>query len=140
MKINKNKINISIFLVLFLVLNFNFVYLKLYKKEKLLSNQIKVIKKLENEKEEKLKNRYREDVVISMQKQFKDIATIKYIKTDLNSNNEIELEGEINGDRNLIYKSIESINKSKKKISVDSINITKMDENIIDCKFKVKVI
>ncbi len=140
MKINKNKITISIFLVLFLVLNFNFVYLKLYKKEKLLSNQIKVIKKLENEKEEKLKNRYREDVVISMQKQFKDIATIKYIKTDLNSNNEIELEGEINGDRNLIYKSIESINKSKKKISVDSINITKMDENIIDCKFKVKVI
>lgn len=139
MKINKNKINISIFLVLFLVLNFNFVYLKLDKKEKLLSNQIKVIKKLENEKEEKLKNRYREDVVISMQKQFKDIATIKYIKTDLNSNNEIELEGEINGDRNLIYKSIESINKSKKKISVDSINITKMDENIIDCKFKVKV-
>ncbi len=79
-------------------------------------------------------------MVISMQKQFKDIATIKYIKTDLNSNNEIELEGEINGDRNLIYKSIESINKSKKKISVDSINITKMDENIIDCKFKVKVI
>lgn len=140
MKINKNKINISIFLVLFLVLNFNFVYLKLDKKEKLLSNQIKVIKKLENEKEEKLKNRYREDVVISMQKQFKDIATIKYIKADLNSNNEIELEGEINGDRNLIYKSIESINKSKKKISVDSINITKMDENIIDCKFKVKVI
>ncbi|MDU3335737.1 hypothetical protein [Paraclostridium bifermentans] len=140
MKINKNKINISIFLVLFLVLNFNFVYLKLDKKEKLLSNQIKVIKKLENEKEEKLKNRYREDVVISMQKQFKDIATIKYIKTDLNSNNEIELEGEINGDRNLIYKSIESINKSKEKISVDSINITKMDENIIDCKFKVKVI
>lgn len=140
MKINKNKINISIFLVLFLALNFNFVYLKLDKKEKLLSNQIKVIKKLENEKEEKLKNRYREDVVISMQKQFKDIATIKYIKTDLNSNNEIELEGEINGDRNLIYKSIESINKSKKKISVDSINITKMDENIIDCKFKVKVI
>ncbi|GAA0102172.1 hypothetical protein UT300012_28870 [Paraclostridium bifermentans] len=140
MKINKNKINISIFLVLFLVLNFNFVYLKLDKKEKLLSNQIKVIKKLENEKEEKLKNRYREDIVISMQKQFKDIATIKYIKTDLNSNNEIELEGEINGDRNLIYKSIESINKSKKKISVDSINITKMDENIIDCKFKVKVI
>lgn len=139
MKINKNKINISIFLVLFLVLNFNFVYLKLDKKEKLLSNQIKVIKKLENEKEEKLKNRYREDVVISMQKQFKDIATIKYIKTDLNSNNEIELEGEINGDRNLIYKSIESINKSKKKISVDSINITKIDENIIDCKFKVKV-
>ncbi|MEW8961698.1 hypothetical protein [Paraclostridium dentum] len=140
MKINKNKINISIFLVLFLALNFNFVYLKLDKKEKLLSNQIKVIKKLENEKEEKLKNRYREDVVISLQKQFKDIATIKYIKTDLNSNNEIELEGEINGDRNLIYKSIESINKSKKKISVDSINITKMDENIIDCKFKVKVI
>lgn len=140
MKINKNKINISIFLVLFLVLNFNFVYLKLDKKEKLLSNQIKVIKKLENEKEEKFKNRYREDVVISLQKQFKDIATIKYIKTDLNSNNEIELEGEINGDRNLIYKSIESINKSKKKISVDSINITKMDENIIDCKFKVKVI
>ncbi|MFR0018359.1 MAG: hypothetical protein ACLRU3_00240 [Paraclostridium sp.] len=140
MKINKNKINISIFLVLFLVCNFNFVYLKLDKKEKLLSNQIKVIKKLENEKEEKLKNRYREDVVISMQKQFEDIATIKYIKTDLNSNNEIELEGEINGDRNLIYKSIESINKSKKKISVDSINITKMDENIIDCKFKVKVI
>lgn len=140
MKINKNKITISIFLVLFLVLNFNFVYLKLDKKEKLLSNQIKVIKKLENEKEEKLKNRYREDVVISMQKQFKDIATIKYIKTDLNSDNEIELEGEINGDRNLIYKSIESINKSKKKISVDSINITKMDENIIDCKFKVKVI
>lgn len=140
MKINKNKINISIFLVLFLVLNFNFVYLKLDKKEKLLSNQIKVIKKLENEKEEKLKNRYREDVVISMQKQFKDIATIKYIKTDLNSNNEIELEGEINGDRNLIYKSIESINKSKEKISVDSINITKMDENTIDCKFKVKVI
>lgn len=140
MKINKNKINISIFLVLFLVLNFNFVYLKLDKKEKLLSNQIKVIKKLENEKEEKLKNRYREDVVISMQRQFKDIATIKYIKTDLNSNNEIELEGEINGDRNLIYKSIESINKSKKKVSVDSINITKMDENIIDCKFKVKVI
>lgn len=140
MKINKNKINISIFLVLFLVLNFNFVYLKLDKKEKLLSNQIKVIKKLENEKEEKLKNRYREDVVISLQKQFKDIATIKYIKTDLNSNNEIELEGEINGDRNLIYKSIESINKSKKKISVDSINITKTDENIIDCKFKVKVI
>ena len=140
MKINKNKINISIFLVLFLALNFNFVYLKLDKKEKLLSNQIKIIKKLENEKEEKLKNRYREDVVISMEKQFKDIATIKYIKTDLNSNNEIELEGEINGDRNLIYKSIESINKSKKKISVDSINITKMDENIIDCKFKVKVI
>lgn len=140
MKINKNKINISIFLVLFLALNFNFVYLKLDKKEKLLSNQIKVIKKLENEKEEKLKNRYREDVVISLQKQFKDIATIKYIKTNLNSNNEIELEGEINGDRNLIYKSIESINKSKKKISVDSINITKMDENIIDCKFKVKVI
>ncbi|MCE9676081.1 hypothetical protein [Paraclostridium bifermentans] len=140
MKINKNKINISIFLVLFLVLNFNFVYLKLDKKEKLLSNQIKVIKKLENEKEEKLKNRYREDIVISMQKQFEDIATIKYIKTDLNSDNEIELEGEINGDRNLIYKSIESINKSKKKISVDSINITKMDENIIDCKFKVKVI
>lgn len=139
MKINKNKITISIFLVLFLVLNFNFVYLKLDKKEKLLSNQIKIIKKLENEKEEKLKNRYREDVVISMQKQFKDIATIKYIKTDLNSNNEIEIEGEINGDRNLIYKSIESINKSKKKISVDSINITKMDENIIDCKFKVKV-
>lgn len=126
--------------MLFLVLNFNFVYLKLDKKEKLLSNQIKVIKKLENEKEEKLKNRYREDVVISMQKQFEDIATIKYIKTDLNSDNEIELEGEINGDRNLIYKSIESINKSKKKISVDSINITKMDENIIDCKFKVKVI
>lgn len=140
MKINKNKIKISIFLVLFLVCNFNFVYLKLDKKEKLLSNQTKVIKKLENEKEEKLKNRYREDIVISMQKQFKDIATIKYIKTDLNSNNEIELEGEINGDRNLIYKSIESINKSKKKISVDSINITKMDENIIDCKFKVKVI
>ena len=139
MKINKNKINISVFLVLLLVCNFNFVYLKLDKKEKLLSNQIKVIKKLENEKEEKLKNRYREDVVISMQKQFKDIATIKYIKTDLNSNNEIELEGEINGDRNLIYKSIESINKSKKKISVDSINITKIDENIIDCKFKVKV-
>ncbi|OSB09781.1 hypothetical protein [Paraclostridium bifermentans] len=140
MKINKNKLNISIFLVLFLVLNFSFIYLKLDRKEKLLSNQIKVIKKLENEKEEKLKNRYREDVVISMQKQFKDIATIKYIKTDLNSNNEIELEGEINGDRNLIYKSIESINKSKEKISVDSINITKMDENIIDCKFKVKVI
>ncbi|MGL5650594.1 MAG: hypothetical protein ACRDDE_02465 [Paraclostridium sp.] len=140
MKINKNKINISIFLVLFLVLNFSFIYLKLDKKEKLLGNQIKVIKKLENEKDQKLKAGYREDIIISIQKQFKDIATIKYIKTNLNSDDEIELEGEINGDRNLIYQSIESINNSKKKINIDSINITKMDENIINCKFKVKVI
>ncbi|KKY00039.1 hypothetical protein VN21_16390 [Paraclostridium benzoelyticum] len=140
MKTKKNKININIFLVLFLVLNFSFIYLKLDKKEKLLDNQIKVIKKLQDEKEQRLKDVYREDIVISIQKQFKDIATIKYIKTDLNSDNEIELEGEINGDRKLIYQSIENINNSKKKITIDSINITKIDENIIDCKFKVKVI
>lgn len=140
MKTKKNKININIFLVLFLVLNFSFIYLKLDKKEKLLDNQIKVIKKLQDEKEQRLKGVYREDIVISIQKQFKDIATIKYIKTDLNSDNEIELEGEINGDRKLIYQSIENINNSKKKITIDSINITKIDENIIDCKFKVKVI
>ena len=140
MKTKKNKININIFLVLFLVLNFSFIYLKLDKKEKLLDNQIKVIKKLQDEKEQRLKDVYREDIVISIQKHFKDIATIKYIKTDLNSDNEIELEGEINGDRKLIYQSIENINNSKKKITIDSINITKIDENIIDCKFKVKVI
>lgn len=140
MKTKKNKININIFLVLFLVLNFSFIYLKLDKKEKLLDNQIKVIKKLQDEKEQRLKDVYREDIVISIQKQFKDIATIKYIKTDLNSDNEIELEGEINGDRKLIYQSIENINNSKKKITIDSINITKIDGNIIDCKFKVKVI
>lgn len=140
MKTKKNKININISLVLFLVLNFSFIYLKLDKKEKLLDNQIKVIKKLQDEKEQRLKDVYREDIVISIQKQFKDIATIKYIKTDLNSDNEIELEGEINGDRKLIYQSIENINNSKKKITIDSINITKTDENIIDCKFKVKVI
>lgn len=140
MKIKKNKINITIFLVLFLVLNFSFIYLKLDKKERLLDNQIKVIKKLQDEKEQRLKDVYREDIVISIQKQFKDIATIKYIKTDLNSDNEIELEGEINGDSRLIYQSIENINNSKKKITVDSINITKMDENIIDCEFKAKVI
>ncbi|MCU9814857.1 hypothetical protein LEQ07_07145 [Paraclostridium sp. AKS73] len=73
----------------------------------MLDNQIKVIKKLQDEKEQRLKDVYREDIVISIQKQFKDIATIKYIKTDLNSDNEIELEGEINGDRKLIYQSIE---------------------------------
>ena len=138
MKMDKNKINISIFLVLFLFLIFSFTYLKLDKKEKLLDNQIKVIKKLENEKDQKLKGVYEEDIVMSIQKLFKDIATIKYIKTDLSSDNEIEVEGEINGDRNLICQSINNINNSKKKMNIDSINITKLDENIIECKFKAK--
>lgn len=137
---NKNKINIIIFLVFFLFLDFNFIYLKLDKKEKLLHNQIKVIQKLKSEKKRNLKQNYKEDIVLSLQRQFKDFATVKYIKTNLNTNNEIEIEGEINGDRNLISQSIQNINTFNKKISLDSINITKIDENIIDCKFKVKFI
>lgn len=138
MKMHKNKINISIFLVLFLFLIFSLIYLKLDKKEKLLDNQIKVMKKLENEKNQKLKFVYKEDIIMSIQRLFKDIATIKYIKTDLNSKNEIEVEGEINGDINLICQTIKNLGNSNKKTNIDSINIIKLDENTIECKFKAK--
>lgn len=136
MKVSKKNRNIIVFLALFLVINFSFIYKKLNNKEKLLCNQMKVIKKLENEK---IKNKYKEDLVISFQKYFKDVATIKYIKTDHNSEKEIELEGEISGDKNLISQSIKNINDSTKNITLNSIKINKINENTIDCSFKVKV-
>lgn len=139
MKVSKKNKNIIVFLLLFLVINFSFIYKKLNNKEELLCNQMKVIKKLEDEKNEKIKNKYKEDLVISFQKYFKDVATIKYIKTDRNSENEIELEGEISGDKNLISQSIKNINNSSKNITLDSMKISKINENTIDCSFKVKV-
>lgn len=138
MKVSKKNKNIIIFFILFLFLNFKYIYKNLDNKEERLLNQIKIIKKLEDEKNKEIKEKNKEDLVISIQNYFKDVAFIKYIRTDHNSQDEIEIEGEIIGDKNLIAQSIKNMNSLSENISLDSIKVTKMDENTIDFSFKVK--
>lgn len=139
MKVSKKNKNKIIFFILFLFLNFKYIYINLDSKEERLSNQIKIIKKLEDEKNKEIKEKNKEDLVISIQNYFKDIASIKYVRTDHNSQDEIEIEGEIIGDKNLIAQSIKNMNSLSENISLDSIKVTKMDENTIDFNFKAKV-
>ncbi|MGL5642221.1 MAG: hypothetical protein ACRDDM_08130 [Paraclostridium sp.] len=138
-KLDKRLLSLT-FIITFIFVNFNFIYKPLQDKEKRLINQKKVIKILETDK---VKNEQliidKQSLIIDVENYFKDICLVKYIKARDIEKDFVDIEMCLNGDRSLLVERLVNIEKLSEKIFLEDMNISKVDENNIECSFKLKI-
>lgn len=142
MKIKKldKKLLSLIFVITFIFVNFNFIYKPLQDKEKRLINQKKVIKILETDKIENEQLMIdKQSLIIDVENYFKDICLVKYIKARDIEKDFVDIEMCLNGEKNLLVERLVNIEKLSEKIFLEDMNISKVDENNIECSFKLKI-
>ncbi|MEG1132353.1 MAG: hypothetical protein RSD77_08535 [Romboutsia sp.] len=138
-KLDKKLLSLT-FIIIFIFVNFNFIYKPLKDKEKRLINQKKVIKILETDK---VKNEQliinKQSLIIDVENYFKDICLVKYIKVRNIEKDFVDIEMCLNGEKSLLVERLVNIEKLSEKIFLEEMNISKVDENNIECSFKLKI-
>lgn len=114
-----------------------FISLKLSDKERLLKNQLNVIDKLEFKSRNI--NSKNENIIIKIKDFIEGFSTINYIKSKKNIDGDLEVQVDFTGNTNLIQQSLQQIELKDIKLNLNSINISKIDENNIECKFDAKI-
>lgn len=114
-----------------------FISLKLSDKERLLKNQLNVIDKLEFKSRNI--NSKNENIIIKIKDFIEGFSTINYIRSNKNIDGDLEVQVDFTGNTNLIQQSLQQIELKDIKLNLNSINISKIDENNIECKFDAKI-
>lgn len=137
-KINKDLIYVFI-MISIVTLNILFIYRPIKNKEARLLNQIKVIKKLQQEELGDNKSDLEsEDLILSINNYFKGSGTLKYIKSD-RQENFYNIEISINGNKSLLVEKIMQLESLNKKIFIEGLHIKNIDNQNVDCEFKINI-
>ena len=140
MKFNKRKkIFLNIFIIIsFLIINIIFIYSPMKEKEEDLNNiinKIEVSKKLINEN-----NSYKtekENLILKIEEYLKSESIIYYIKKESEEDERIVINLKFGGLSQSIIKLINNINNISNKIYLNNIELSRIDEKIIECKVRI---
>lgn len=137
-KLDKQKILIVSILV-FVFLNLTVVYKPLKDKYQRQKNQLKIIKNLEKEKLEKKKDKIKEEnIIISLESHFRENLNINYIKSIDKDKTKIAEIG-ITGAGNLLIERIKKLENISKKIYIEGMTMSKIEENNLECSMKLSI-
>lgn len=140
MKFNKRKkIFLNIFIIIsFLIINIIFIYSPMKEKEEDLNNiinKIEVSKKLINENNSNKIEK--ENLILKIEEYLKSESIIYYIKKESEEDERIVINLKFGGLSQSIIKLINNINNISNKIYLNNIELSRIDEKIIECKVRI---
>lgn len=140
MKFNKRKkIFLNIFIIIsFLIINIIFIYSPMKEKEEDLNNiinKIEVSKKLINENNSNKTEK--ENLILKIEEYLKSESIIYYIKKESEEDERIVINLKFGGLPQSIIKLINNINNISNKIYLNNIELSRIDEKIIECKVRI---
>lgn len=140
MKFNKRKkIFLNIFIIIsFLIINIIFIYSPMKEKEEDLNNiinKIEVSKKLINENNSNKPEK--ENLILKIEEYLKSESIIYYIKKESEEDERIVINLKFGGLSQSIIKLINNINNISNKIYLNNIELSRIDEKIIECKVRI---
>lgn len=140
MKFNKRKkIFLNIFIIIsFLIINIIFIYSPMKEKEEDLNNiinKIEVSKKLINENNSNKTEK--ENLILKIEEYLKSESIIYYIKKESEEDERIVINLKFSGLSQSIIKLINNINNISNKIYLNNIELSRIDEKIIECKVRI---
>lgn len=140
MKFNKRKkIFLNIFIIIsFLIINIIFIYSPMKEKEEDLNNiinKIEVSKKLINENNSNKIEK--ENLILKIEEYLKSESIIYYIKKESEEDERIVINLKFSGLSQSIIKLINNINNISNKIYLNNIELSRIDEKIIECKVRI---
>lgn len=140
MKFNKRKkIFLNIFIIIsFLIINIIFIYSPMKEKEEDLNNiinKIEVSKKLINENNSNKTEK--ENLILKIEEYLKSESIIYYIKKESEEDERIVINLKFGGLSQSIIKLINNINSISNKIYLNNIELSRIDEKIIECKVRI---
>ena len=140
MKFNKRKkIFLNIFIIIsFLIINIIFIYSPMKEKEEDLNNiinKIEVSKKLINENNSNKTEK--ENLILKIEEYLKSESIIYYIKKESEEDERIVINLKFGGLSQSIIKLINNINNISNKIYLNNIELSRIDEKIIECKIRI---
>ena len=140
MKFNKRKkIFLNIFIIIsFLIINIIFIYSPMKEKEEDLNNiinKIEVSKKLINETNSNKTEK--ENLILKIEEYLKSESIIYYIKKESEEDERIVINLKFSGLSQSIIKLINNINNISNKIYLNNIELSRIDEKIIECKVRI---
>ncbi|MBP3930870.1 MAG: hypothetical protein J6D47_15080 [Peptostreptococcaceae bacterium] len=140
MKFNKRKkIFLNIFIIIsFLIINIIFIYSPMKEKEEDLNNiinKIEVSKKLINENNSNKTEK--ENLILKIEEYLKSESIIYYIKKESEEDERIVINLKFGGLSQSIIKLINNINNISNKIYLNNIELSRIDEKIIECKVRI---
>ena len=140
MKFNKRKkIFLNIFIIIsFLIINIIFIYSPMKEKEEDLNNiinKIEVSKKLINENNSNKTEK--ENLILKKEEYIKSESIIYYIKKESEEDERIVINLKFSGLSQSIIKLINNINNISNKIYLNNIELSRIDEKIIECKVRI---
>lgn len=140
MKFNKRKkIFLNIFIIIsFLIINIIFIYSPMKEKEEDLNNiinKIEVSKKLINENNSNKIEK--ENLILKIEEYLKSESIIYYIKKESEEDERIVINLKFGGLPQSIIKLINNINNISNKIYLNNIELSRIDEKIIECKVRI---
>ena len=140
MKFNKRKkIFLNIFIIIsFLIINIIFIYSPMKEKEEDLNNiinKIEVSKKLINENNSNKTEK--ENLILKIEEYLKSESIIYYIKKESKEDERIVINLKFGGLSQSIIKLINNINNISNKIYLNNIELSRIDEKIIECKVRI---
>ena len=140
MKFNKRKkIFLNIFIIIsFLIINIIFIYSPMKEKEEDLNNiinKIEVSKKLINENNSNKTEK--ESLILKIEEYLKSESIIYYIKKESEEDERIVINLKFGGLSQSIIKLINNINNISNKIYLNNIELSRIDEKIIECKVRI---
>ena len=140
MKFNKRKkIFLNIFIIIsFLIINIIFIYSPMKEKEEDLNNiinKIEVSKKLINETNSNKTEK--ENLILKIEEYLKSESIIYYIKKESEEDERIVINLKFGGLPQSIIKLINNINNISNKIYLNNIELSRIDEKIIECKVRI---
>lgn len=140
MKFNKRKkIFLNIFIIIsFLIINIIFIYSPMKEKEEDLNNiinKIQVSKKLINENNSNKIEK--ENLILKIEEYLKSESIIYYIKKESEEDERIVINLKFGGLSQSIIKLINNINNISNKIYLNNIELSRIDEKIIECKVRI---
>lgn len=140
MKFNKRKkIFLNIFIIIsFLIINIIFIYSPMKEKEEDLNNiinKIQVSKKLINENNSNKIEK--ENLILKIEEYLKSESIIYYIKKESEDDERIVINLKFGGLSQSIIKLINNINNISNKIYLNNIELSRIDEKIIECKVRI---
>lgn len=140
MKFNKRKkIFLNIFIIIsFLIINIIFIYSPMKEKEEDLNNiinKIEVSKKLINENNSNKTEK--ENLILKIEEYLKSESIIYYIKKESEEDERIVINLKFGGLSQSIIKLINNINNISNKIYLNNIELSRINEKIIECKVRI---
>ncbi|MGL5714800.1 MAG: hypothetical protein ACRCX2_17425 [Paraclostridium sp.] len=121
-----------------LIINNLFILKPMEDKEKELintTNKIEISKQIVSEKNTIEK----ENIVLTLENYLKDNCTVNYIKKESEDNNNISLNIHLSGLPKPTIDIVSNMNKISPNIYLNNVEINKINEENIECEFKVTI-